>query len=160
MLGRILLIIFTRGFIYISTDGGNSFPSWAKGEQRYNHHDTGVTDDDMELSLLAPGGRTKVYMAHANRPDIAGDPPHNNMHDRQNATISVADVLPASAARRKGNGLGPWTDVVNIFAGPSGYTSMVDLGGGECGVIYEKGNVGELPIRFESVNFAIFACPA
>ena len=146
-------------WVHVSTDGGNSFPPY-QHDRRNNHHDTTITDDDMELSILAPGDRTHVYMAHANRPDITGDKPHNNMHDRQNCTISKARVLNATAAAAApgGDGLGPWQDEVRIFDGPSGYTSMLDLGDGECGVIYERGELGELPIQFESMNFAVFPC--
>ena len=54
--------------------------------------------------------------------------------------------------------LGRWTDVAQIFAGPSGYTSMCRLAAGRCGLVYERGRAGELPIQFESINFVSFDC--
>lgn len=68
-------------------------------------HDRGVTDDDMQLSLLSVDGGSRVLMAHANRKDIKGDPPHNNAFDRQNCTVSVAEVLGKGVSPHKNNSL-------------------------------------------------------
>jgi hypothetical protein len=97
---------------------------------------------------------------HANRPDLASSSAEAGPRARQNATVSVARLgLGAGGAL---TGLGGWRDAVSLCRGPSGYTALAAMHGrdGWCGVLFEQGAPGELPIEFETVQFRSFPCPS
>lgn len=135
-----------------STDGGEH---WSTG---YQLDGTGghsnVTTDNCALSMISVSPALEyVLLSHPNRPDIgpADDIRAGQPIGRQNATVSIARV-------GTGGHLGTFVDYVQIYAGPSAYTSLGQMADGECGVLYERSAVGALPVHFDSLNYATFPC--
>ena len=135
----------------LSTDAGGS---WSAG---YQLDGTGghsnVTTDNCALSMISVAPALDyVLLSHPNRPDIgpADDARAGQPIGRQNATVSAARVVDGRP--------GAFADFVQIYDGPSAYTSLGQMASGECGVLYERSAVGVLPVQFDTLNFATFPC--
>ena len=135
----------------LSTDAGGS---WSRG---YQLDGTGghsnVTTDNCALSMISVAPALDyVLLSHPNRPDIgpADDARAGQPIGRQNATVSAARVVDGRP--------GAFADFVQIYDGPSAYTSLGQMASGECGVLYERSAVGALPVQFDTINFATFPC--
>ena len=101
-----------------------------------------------ETSSVVAEGR--FLFAHPNRPDM---PASAGPSQRQNMTIT------AVAAARGASG--PVMAELQIYSGPSGYSSVNMLGAtGGCAVLYERSSPGAVPIDFESIELARFRCDA
>jgi sialidase-1 len=114
----------------ISNDGGESF------ESPCTQH-TAPLVPDVPTSVLRVGD--KLLFSHPNSgvvPCPLG---------RKNMSVSLSP---------DGNG-DEWRDVLQVFAGPSAYSSLATLPGGRVGLLYEKSSDGKEPIDFESIELAI-----
>lgn len=70
---------------------------------------------------------------------------------RTNMTLSVSS---------DGNGDGGWSDELQVWVGPSAYSSLVALPGkGLVGLLYEKSTDGIMPIDFEEIELAVVQMP-
>lgn len=114
----------------ISNDGGESFGSPC------TRHAAPLVPD-VPTSVLRVGDT--LLFSHPNS-DIVPCP-----LGRKNMSVSLS---------MDGNG-DQWRDVLQVFAGPSAYSSLAALPGGRVGLLYEKSSDGKEPIDFESIELAI-----
>lgn len=135
--------------IFTSRDQG---ATWDKGYQLdgTDGH-ANVTTDNCALSFISTADGTTVMLSHPNRPDIHQMRPQPI--GRQNVTVTTARYNASTGQ------LAGWEDYLQVYPGPSAYTSLALLGQGTCGVLYERSPIGELPVFFTSINLRTFPCP-
>lgn len=135
----------------LSVDGGTTFsPGYQLDGTKGNSN---LTTDNCALSMIGVG--SSLLLSHPNRPDIHVLRPQPI--GRQNVTVSVATVDSNGMPYRAS-----WRDYVQVFPGPSAYTSLqaLDVAGKMCGVLYERSEIAEgLPVHFDSIHLATFPCP-
>jgi sialidase-1 len=136
--------------ITISHDGGETFST--RYQLDGTNGSSNVTTDNCALSMIGVG--STLLLSHPNRPDIHVLRPQPI--GRQNVTVSTTTVSSTGVPRA-----GSWRDSVQIFEGPSAYTSLqaLDADGDTCGVLYERSEISEgLPVHFDSIHIATFPC--
>ena len=127
--------------LYTSSDGG---ASWGAPQPQ------AVTDPNCQASMIAvvnasdPGARRRLLFSN---PHTDGLQPY--AYGRRNVTVQASDDGGAS-----------WAPIFLVAEGPSAYTSLVQLGGGEgarsCGVMVEWSD--DYPIDFYGISFRTFDC--
>lgn len=95
----------------ISKDGGLS---WEKQQ-----HDDELIEPICQGSIQSISSPNKRILAFSNPADTSA---------RKNLTVRISE-----------NGGGNWTDIISVYAGPSAYSDLVDLGDQEIGCFFEYG---------------------
>jgi len=134
--------------LFFSQDGGSS---WSAGYQLdgTNGH-ANITTDNCALSFISTSNGSVVLLSHPNRPDIHQMKPQPI--GRQNVTVTAGRYNPATGQPED------WADYITVYTGPSAYTSLAQLSGRTCGVLYERSPTGTLPVHFTSIHLAAFPC--
>ena len=82
----------------------------------------------------------------------------NTPHHKLNPGDTSERLLAYSAlsVSSDGNGDGGWSDMLQVWAGPSAYSSLAALpGAGLVGLLYEKSTDGIMPIDFKEIELAV-----